>query len=85
MSHNSLLVFIFNFIVKVKTKHLREIHQLFQIAAINTFDFFACHVLKIYFIIRVEIKYHYIVMHNVISDGKMKSLNMFLILKKISK
>lgn len=46
---------------------------------------FCMHVLKICFTIRVSIKYHYIVMHDVISDGKMKSHKMFLILKKIIK
>lgn len=48
-------------------------------------DIFACHVLKIRFTVRVAIKCHYIVMHDVISDGKMKSHKMFLIFKKISK
>lgn len=48
-------------------------------------DIFACHVLKICFTMRLAIKCHYIVMHDVISDGKMKSHKMFLILKKSSK
>lgn len=47
-------------------------------------DDFACMCLKC-FTIRVSIKYHCIVMHVVISDGKMKSHKMFLILKKIIK
>lgn len=48
-------------------------------------DIFACYVLKIHFTIRVAVKCHYIVMHEVISDGKMKSHKTFLILKEISK
>jgi len=46
---------------------------------------FACHVLKIHSTIRVAIKCHCIVMHDVMSDGKIKSHKIFLILKQISK
>lgn len=48
-------------------------------------DVFACHVPKIHSTISEAIKCHYIVMHEVISDGKMKSHKTFLILKEISK